>query len=193
VLKNFVLTGSRPRAKDITSSTATKGITLNTLPHCGNYYFCYHIVNTWTRFNNSLRVAFKSGLQKRPNKIHHLVSNRFAALTCKIHTTGQKKCAQNRRKFQFRTINQQSFCLRDDFLFFIMPVVFVRAADVETLDTQVSQGGASTHLRRVGKWKRSATVYRVFKNHFYCYNKKSMSHKSKITPATSSLFCNPPN
>ena len=29
-------------------------------------------------------------------------------------------------------------------------------------------------------------------NHFYCYNKKCMTHKSKITPATSPLFCNPP-
>ena len=25
----------------------------------------------------------------------------------------------------------------------------------------------------------------------YCYNKKCMAHKSKITPATSPLFCNP--
>ena len=26
---------------------------------------------------------------------------------------------------------------------------------------------------------------------FYCYNKKCMMHTSKITPATSPLFCNP--
>jgi len=46
------------------------------------------------------------------------------------------------------------------------------------------------------KWKpgfnlaiTSVNVHRF--NHFYCYNKKCMTHKSKITPLTSPLFCNP--
>jgi len=29
-------------------------------------------------------------------------------------------------------------------------------------------------------------------NQFLLYSKKCMTHKSKITPATSPLFCNPP-
>ena len=31
----------------------------------------------------------------------------------------------------------------------------------------------------------------IYFNRFYCYYKKCMTHKSKITPTTSPLFCNP--
>ena len=38
----------------------------------------------------------------------------------------------------------------------------------------------------------SVNVHRLYTdfNHFYCYNKKCMTNKSKVTPATSPLFCN---
>jgi len=44
------------------------------------------------------------------------------------------------------------------------------------------------------RFNRAITSVNVhqFQPHFHCYNKKCMTHKSNITPATSPLFCNHP-